>query len=217
MSAASTTGSDRWIRLISSIVPFAIRRQFLGELLADRAEMQADGLAPWRIRLRTMGALMLGLVQHVPLVERCGPNRQPPEKSEKAAGIGWLLWRASGPLFFAGYLLSMTSLVVLGALALIGCFAAIGTIAATSGDVYGGRSVRTLNAVFGGLAALLALIVAAGILATPAVAASVALGATSLGAFSMQALVFFATTLGAAICLAGWVPEPWEPSRIIQH
>jgi len=185
--------------------------------MVERAEMQAEGSASWRIRLHTFFALLIGLVQHVPLVECCRSDQEPPAASERAAGIGWLLWRASGPMIFAGYALSLPVLIVLGALALVGCFASIGAIVATSGEIYGARSVRILNAVFGGLAALLAMVVLAGVIAAPIAAASSAAGVTSLGALSMQALVFFSTTLGAVICLSGWVPEEWEPTRIINH
>ena len=199
------------------VVPFGIRRQFLGELMVERAEMRAEGSAPWRIRLHTYFALLIGLVQHVPLVECCQTGQEPPAVSERAAGIGWLLWRTSGPMIFAGYALSLPVLIVFGALALVGCFASIGAIAATSGEIYGARSVRTLNAVFGGLATVLIMVVLAGVVAAPLAAASSAIGVTSLGAFSMHALVFFSTVLGAVICLSGWVPEEWEPSRIIKH
>jgi len=217
MNSTSTLGSDGWVRRLSVVVPFGIRRQFLGELMVERSEMRAEGSANWRIRLHTFFALLIGLVQHVPLVERCKSEEEPPAVSEKAAGVGWLLWRASGPMIFAGYALSLPVLIVLGALALVGCFASIGTIVATSGEIYGERCVRILNAVFGGLATVLAMVVVAGAIAAPLAAASSAVGVTSLGAFTMQALVFFSTTLCAVICLSGWVPEEWEPSRIINH
>jgi hypothetical protein len=216
MTKPSKHGSDGWVRLLAIVVPREIRRQFVGELMAERTEMREQGVPPWRIKLRTIGALMVGLVQHAPLVE-VDPEEGPTSAAERAGTIGWLLWRASGPILFLGYAFSITALVVLGVLALIGCFACIGAVVVLSHEHYGERAARALNAVLGGLATVLSLMLVAGIVASLLVAVSAALGATGLGAFSMKALAFFSICLCGAICLSGWVPREWEPTRIIRH
>jgi len=217
MINSSTIGSDGWIRLVSVVVPIRIRRQFLGELREERGEMQQRGDAPWRIRLRMAATLFLGLVQNVPLVERCEEAETPSAAAERAGAFGWVFWRASGPMLFAGYALSVPALVLAGAIALVGSFICIGMVIATSDEVYGDEGVRTLNAVFGGLATVLALVVVAGALTGLMLGLSALFGAVGLGAFAVQALVFVSTLTCAIICAAGWVPREWEPSRMIRQ
>ena len=217
MINSSTIGSDGWIRLVAVVVPIRIRRQFLGELREDRGEMQQRGDASWRIRLRTIATLFVGLVQNVPLVESCGVTEKPSAKAERAAAFGWVFWRASGPMLFAGYALSVPALVLAGAIALVGSFICVGMVIAISDEVYGDESVRTLNAVFGGLATVLALVVVAGALTGLLLGLSAIFGAVGLGVFAMKALVFVSTLVCGIICIAGWVPREWEPTRMIRQ
>jgi hypothetical protein len=179
--------------------------------------MHAEGVAPWRINLRTLGLLMLGFAQNVPLVGASDQLDQRSGWTHRAAVAAWFLWRFSGPTLFVGYALGILPLVLLGALALFACFGCIGALAASGREAYDEREARVFNAVFGGLAAVIAFVLAAGVLCGLMIAFGALISTSAIGVFSMRALVFLATMACGAVCLAGWVPREWKPSRLVRH
>lgn len=217
MNYPATLGSVGWIRLGVKLVPGEIRRQFLGELEHVRAEMDARQAAPWRINLKTLALLMVGFAQNVPLVGACDDIGARAPWVDRTAVAGWIFWRCSGPMLFAGYALGIVPLVVLGALSLVACFACVGALTAVAGEEYAEREARLLNAVFGGLAAVVAFVAVAGVGFGLMAALGSLFQTNALSGFSMRALVFFATLACGAVCLVGWTPREWRPSRLIRH
>ena len=217
MNTLSTRGSDGWIRLGVKLVPGEIRRQFQGEIQHVRAEMRDRGDSPWRIRVRTLALLMVGFAQNVPLVDASEQLDKRSEWVDRAAVAGWFFWRFSGPTLFVGYAFGIVPLVVIGALSLLMCLGCVGVLAAGGRDTFGEREARVLNAVFGGLATVIAFVVVAGVACGALAAFGALLSTNALSGFSMRALVFMATMVCGAVCLAGWVPREWKPSRLVRH
>jgi len=198
-------------------VPGEIRRQFRGEIDSVRAEMHAQGVTPWRVNLRTFGLLLVGFAQNVPLVGVSDEVVERPDWTHRASLAGWIFWRMSGPALFVGYALGIVPLVLLGALSLFACFGCIGALAVRGQDEFDEREARVFNAVFGGIAAVIAFVLVTGVVCGAFIALGAVVQASSIGVFSMRALVFLATLACAAVCLAGWVPSEWKPSRLVRH
>ena len=84
-------------------------------------------------------------------------------------------------------------------------------------DEYDAREARVFNAVFGGIATVIAFVIAAGVICGAFIALGALVQTNAIGVFSMRAFVFLATMACAAVCLAGWVPSEWKPSRLVRH
>ena len=123
----------------------------------------------------------------------------------------------SGPTLFVGYALGIVPLVVLGVVALFACFGCIGALAAGGREDYVEREARVFNAVFGGLAAVIAFVAIAGVACGVLIAFGALIRTSAIGGFSIRALVFLATMACGAVCLAGWVPREWKPTRLVRH
>ncbi|MHC4938277.1 MAG: hypothetical protein ACYTHK_04845 [Planctomycetota bacterium] len=213
----SKPSSDRWIGPLLMLVPGDIRQQFKGEMVAERLDMRERGWKPWRVNIVTAGMLLAGVAQHVPLSRIDANAALQPEMADRAAMVGWILWRMCGPLLFLGYALSSGWLALLGGIALIGTFGCIGAVVAKGREPYDNTEARLLNGVFGGVAAVLVTTMLAGVFFSLLLLLGLAVGSTGLGAFAVKALVFVILLFVGSMCVAGWVPREWEPARMVRH
>ncbi|MHC4953765.1 MAG: hypothetical protein ACYTGZ_07730 [Planctomycetota bacterium] len=199
-----------------NLVPWEIQSQFREEVLAERRRMRREGAWAWRVNLSSLAMLIVGIAQHVPLVSAWDTKKTRHAWIDYVAYAGWCLWRASGPLLFCGYAMSRPTIVMLGGGALALCFACLGVAAISKHGSYGPREARTLNAVFGGLATVTALVAVAGLVYAVFVASSVVFHSPAASMVSPRVLVFLAASACAVICLAGWVPSEWRPTHAIR-
>jgi hypothetical protein len=135
------------------LVPNDIRHQFKGELMAERVDMRERGWQPWRVNVVTAGIVFAGIAQHVPLSRIDANAALQPEVADRAATVGWILWRFCGPALFLGYTLGNGWLALVGGLALLGTFGCIAAVVAKGREPYDNTEARLLNGVFGGIVA----------------------------------------------------------------
>ena len=213
----SKPSNDRWVGLLLRLVPGDIRTQFRGELQAERADMRERGWPSWRVNVVTIGIVFAGIAQHVPLSRIDANAAAQPEVADRAALVGWILWRICGPLLFLGYALGSWMLALFGGLALVGAFGCIGAVVAKGREPYDNTEARLLNGVFGGIVAVLVTSMVFGAMFSLLLLLGIAVGSTGLGAFAVKALVFMILLFVGAMCIVGWVPREWEPARMVRH
>ncbi|MHC4848163.1 MAG: hypothetical protein ACYTEG_06875, partial [Planctomycetota bacterium] len=213
----SKPSKDGWVGAMLMLVPNDIRHQFKGELMAERVDMRERGWQPWRVNVVTAGIVFAGIAQHVPLSRIDANAALQPEVADRAATVGWILWRFCGPALFLGYTLGNGWLALVGGLALLGTFGCIAAVVAKGREPYDNTEARLLNGVFGGIVAVLVAALLAGALFSLLLLLGIAVGSAGLGAFAVKALVFVILLFVGAMCVAGWVPREWEPVRMVRH
>lgn len=213
----SKPSRDGWVGAALMLVPNDIRHQFKAEVMAERNDMRGRGWKPWRVNVMTAGILLAGIAQHVPLSRIDAHAAVQPEVADRAAVVGWVLWRLCGPLLFLGYALGSGLIAVLGGVMLVATFGCIAAVVVKGEEPYDNYEARLLNGVFGGVIAVLLTTLLAGALFSSLLLVSVVVGSTALGAFAVKALVFVILLFVGAMCLAGWVPREWEPARMVRH
>jgi hypothetical protein len=213
----SKPSRDGWVGAMLLLVPADIRTQFRGEVMGERADMRERGWKPWRVNLMTAGLIFAGVAQHVPLSRIDAHAATQPQVADRAAVVGWVLWRLCGPLLFLGYAFGSALIAILGVVALIATFGCIAAVVVKGREPYDNHEARLLNGVFGGVVAVLLTTLLAGALFSSLLLVAVIVGSTLLGAFAVKALVFVVLLFVGAMCVAGWVPREWEPARMVRH
>jgi len=196
------------LRFVARAVPGDIRHHWRAEL-ADSLHLARDcGLSRFEVFLLGAPKIIHGIAQHAPL------QAGTPDADSGAGSPAWWAWRAAGPailwaaLFGSGWMLMAGGAALLFALATLAWYAREEPMPAAH--------ARMCNGMLGGCVAGIAILVLPGAVTAIAVMGSMALGLTWLAAAAVHALTLFAALSFAAITASGWVPEPWQPKRLVR-
>lgn len=213
----TTSAGDRWVRILSVLVPREIREHFLADLLAERADMRVRGLSRFRINLASAGELLEGIVQHVPLRPRLSETHsEQPVVAETAARVGWYSWRACGTAIFIGHVIGSMPLLLSGFALMLTAFVCLGTVALTAQPPLGDRQSDLVTGVLVGTVTILGFTLLFGALTIGMLALAALFSAGSLASVGFRILVFTATASAFAVTASGWVPSEWYPKRLVR-
>ncbi len=204
-----------WVKLFALVVPGDIRRDFTANLLADRREMEARGVSALRMNFTLLCELLNGFAQYAPLRPVVAATSPKPRLAERAALAGTIAWRCAGPALLIGYLLSSTLLIVLGGLLLAGAFGCLVAVASTSVNPMPARQQRLVASVLGGTLASLLLVVVSGIATLGVLSIASIFSSGLLMALAVKVLVLLATASLGIVAGSGWVPEEYNPKRLV--
>lgn len=204
-----TPGS--FLKTIAKVIPADIRMQWMGDLLASRADQRDFGMPESEIRLYTIERVLEGVAQRAPL--------QPVPKLEDSAtrlpGLTWFAWRLAGPALFIGYLTGSAGLLLGGAATVIAAVLVVLVLAARK-NVLDYPETRLLNGVLGTCIVCLTFACVAGLLTAGLVALSAAIGQAQIAAAAVHTLAFLTTGMVCLLSARGWIPKPWSPKRLIR-
>jgi len=217
MSANTPLGGPRWVRAAALVVPGDIRREFTANLLADRREMQARGVPALLVNFITCRELLGGFAQYAPLRPLVAGTSPKPHVAERAAVGGWVAWRVAGLSFLIGYVLGSIPLLVLGGVLLAGAFGALVAVASTARNPLTERQARHVAGVLGGTLATLLLILVFGLFTIGVLAIGSIFSSGLLMGLAVKALVLVATASLAVVSGTGWVPQEYDPKRIVEN
>jgi hypothetical protein len=203
------------VKILALVVPGDIRREFTANLLADRRDMQARGVSPLLMSFALCRELLAGFAQYAPLRPVVAGTSPKPRVAERAGLGGWISWRIAGPALFIGYILGSTLLLVLGGLLLAGAFGCLVTVASTATNPMPESQRRLVASVLGGTLATLLLIVFFGAATMGVLAIGSIFSSGLLMGLATTALVLVATSSLAIITGSGWVPEEYDPKRLV--
>jgi hypothetical protein len=210
-----TAKLPRWAGILTLIVPGDIRRDFTANVLADRREMQSRGVSPIVMNYRLCRDLLNGFAQYAPLRPVVAATSPKPRVADRAAMIGTIAWRSTGPALLVGYVLSSTLLLVLGGLLLAASFGCLVAVAATSVNPMPAPQQRLVASVLGGTLATLLLIVVFGLATLGFLALASIFSSGLLMGFAVKSLVFLATASLGIVAGSGWVAEEYTPKRLV--
>jgi len=201
---------DRWVRYAARLVPRDVRHAFLKELLARREELRHS--APrFVVELSTLRRLMDGAAQHAPLQE-VDPESEP----SYAALAVWVAWRIAGPTLLFGLLAGHAGLAVCGGAFLLAAIAGFIAFAVRRDVRWSPERVQLVNGVAGGALIAVGLTAAYTAIAVVVVGLGLVAGSGGVASAGVEALLHLLVGTIAAICAAGWTPEPWYPRHLLQ-
>jgi hypothetical protein len=216
MADPSKSGSNRWLRLFSILVPGDIRHQFVGDLIAEREEMRDQNEQPALIFFMSLKEILSGIAQHMPLRPApTGSIAQPP-LADRAALFGWIAWRISGPALLCGYLFGSGAVFWTGVAMLVLAFASVLAVAMAGREPMTAPQTRLVNGVLVGTFTALILILVFSLLAFALLALATVFSSGLIASVAMSALAFVATAVACGISGSGWVPEEWYPKRLVE-
>jgi len=217
MSANSPLGGPFWVKALALFVPGDIRREFTANLLADRREMQARGVSSLLVNFMTCRELLGGFAQYAPLRPIVTGLSPKPHVAERSAAGGWFAWRVTGLSFVIGYVLGSIPLLVLGGVLLAVAYGSLVAVATTARNPLTERQARLVAGVLGGTLATPLLILVFGMFTIGVLAIGSIFSSGLLMGLAVKALVLVATASLAVVSASGWVPQEYDPKRIVEN
>lgn len=216
MAEPSRPRGDRWYRLLAILVPRDIRHQFLGDLLQEREDMRERGDLPALIMLFSFKEVLNGIAQHMPLRPEPSGAIGQTALAERAAPVGWIAWRISGPALFCGYVFGSGAVFWTGVAMLVLAFASVLAVAMAGRPPLTPAQTRLVNGVLVGTFTALVLVLVVSVVAMALLALATVFSSGLLASVAMSALAFVATAVACGISGSGWVPEEWYPKRLVE-
>lgn len=207
---------DRWIGRLCLLVPGAIRHQFLGEILATRAELTERSVSPLLVNLSTILEVLRGLAQRAPLSESSAKGAEQTCSVRQAAIAGWVAWRVSGTALLLSLILGVGPLLWLGILSLFVAFTSLAIVVGTARAPWGHRVTRLVNGVLAGTVLVLTMTILFGLFAGLLFGLSAIFSLPWLAGIAFGMLGFVSLLSLSLATAVGWAPEPWAPQRLVR-